>query len=57
MTDDMMSMFRFLVGLANGILLSSVYSVEVASADKGGAVVMVELTFRCLGIIAASLLG
>ena len=52
-----MTMFRFLVGLANGILLSSVYSVEVASADKRGAVVMVELTFRCLGIIAASLLG
>ena len=49
--------FRFLVGLGNGILLSSVYSVEIASADKRGTVVMVELTFRCLGVISASLLG
>ena len=32
---------RFLVGLGNGLLLSSVYSVEVAAADRRGAVVMV----------------
>ena len=32
---------RFLVGLGNGILLSSVYSVEIASPEKRGAVVMV----------------
>merc|ERR1712156_29590 len=48
---------RFLVGIGNGILLSSVYSVEIASPEKRGAVVMVELIFRCLGLISIALLG
>ena len=32
---------RFFVGIGNGILLSSVYSVEIATPEKRGAVVMV----------------
>ena len=34
-------MFRMLVGLGNGILTSSVYIVEVVSANRRGSVVMV----------------
>ena len=40
---------RFLVGIGNGILLSSVYSVEIATPEKRGSVVMVstkEVNFR-----------
>ena len=38
---------RVLVGLGNGILTSSVYIVEVVSADNRGSVVMVSC-LRCL---------
>jgi len=50
-------MSRILVGLGNGIVLSSVYSVEVAEPEKRGAVIMVELIFRCLGLISISVTG
>ena len=40
---------RVLVGLGNGILTSSVYIVEVVSADNRGSVVMVSyISARCL---------
>ena len=41
--DTNMSIYlsRFFVGIGNGILLSSVYSVEIATPEKRGSVVMV----------------
>ena len=45
-----------LVGLGNGILTSSVYIVEVVSANRRGSVVMVGYLFNsCLHFVFAQL--
>ena len=40
-TNMFIYLSRFFVGIGNGILLSSVYSVEIATPEKRGSVVMV----------------
>ena len=45
-TNMFIYLSRFFVGIGNGILLSSVYSVEITTPEKRGSVVMVSTFIR-----------